>query len=76
MNSVEFKNVVLDNLDNDDNTDRWFRRFIDDQFMLFHGDKDKAIEFVKWLNSLEEGISFTFEWPDKEICFLDVKQIV
>ena len=71
--SKEFQDRILDDLDSDDPKDRWFRRFIDDMIALFVGDKNQAEEFVKKLNSLEPGITFTFEWSDKNINFLDVR---
>ena len=76
MPAEVFQELVLDNTENDDPTDRWFRRFIDELFLIFLGNEQKAKEFVDWLNGLEEGISFTFEWSDKQINYLDVELIV
>ena len=44
--------------------------------MFFLGNREQAMDFVNWLNSIEPGISFTFEWSDKTINFLDVKLIL
>ena len=71
--SKEFQEFILDDLESQDPKDRWFRRFIDDMIGLFLGDRKQAEEFVKMLNNLEPGITFTFEWSDKTINFLDVQ---
>ena len=40
---------------------------------LFIGDREQAEVFVEMLNNLEQGITFTFEWSDTNINFLDVQ---
>ena len=41
-----------------------------------NGNEDNAKELVDWLNSLEPGLSLTYEWSNKEITFLDTKLVI
>ena len=56
-----------------DESDRFFKRFIDDMMALTNGTANDAKEFVGWLNTLWPGLQFTYEWSNQEITFLDVK---
>ena len=74
--SEKFQNLILNNLDTQDNCDRFYTRFIDDKLAAFLGSKDQAEEFVTWLNTLWPGLHFTFEWSDKIIKFLNVELLI
>ena len=55
-----------------DESERFFKRFIDDMIAAIEGNE----EFVDWLNAKEPGLKFTYEWSDQEITFLDTKMWV
>ena len=74
--SEKFKNLNINNLDTQDNCNRFYTRFIDDKLAAFLGSKDQAEEFVTWLNTLWPGLHFTFEWSDKSIKFLNVELLI
>ena len=74
--SERFQNLVLNDLDSQDNKDRFDTRFIDDKLAAFLGTKDQAVEFVNWLNTLWPGLTFTFEWSDRSIKFLNVEILI
>ena len=59
-----------------DESDRFFKRFIDDMLALLEGTQEEAENFVKWLNTLWPGLQFTYEWSNKEITFLDVRLVL
>ena len=52
------------------------KRFIDDMIAAFIGTRQEAVQFVECMNTLWEGLKFTFEWSSTEINFLDVKLLV
>ena len=52
----------------------FWKRFIDDIFMLFRGSHEQCANLVTWLNSLmPENIQFTFDFSKEKIQFLDVE---
>ena len=59
-----------------DESDRLYKRFIDDMMALTNGTADEAKAFVEWLNTLWPGLQFTYEWSEKEITFLDVRLLI
>ena len=71
--SEQFRNLVIKDNRTLDESDRFFKRFIDDMLSLTKGTKVDADNFVKWLNNLWPGLQFTYEWSEKEITFLDVR---
>ena len=42
-------------------------------FAAVEGTEQQSEQFGDWLNSLWPGLSFTFDWSNKEITFLDVR---
>ena len=40
------------------------------------GTEQQAQQFVQWMNTLWPGLTFTCDWSNKEIIFLDVKLIM
>ena len=36
----------------------------------------EAKDFVDWLNTLDQNLTFTYEWSDKKINFLDVTLVI
>ena len=74
--SERFQRLVLTNLENPDDCDRFYTRFIDDKLAAFIGNKTQAEEFVTWLNTLWPGLNFTFEWSDKSINSLNVEILI
>ena len=60
--SEPFQNLVIKDKGSPDESDRFFKRFIDDMMALTNGTEDEAKEFVGWLNTLWPGLQFTFEW--------------
>ena len=74
--SEQFRNLVLKDNRTQDESDRFFGRFIDDMLALMNGSRADADYFVQWLNSIWPGIKFTYEWSDKEITFLDVRLVL
>ena len=54
-----------------------WKRYIDDVFSLFKGDKDQVEELVSWLNSLMPGIvKFTYNFSTERIEFLDLEIMI
>ena len=41
---------------------------------LVSGSREDAERFVGWMNTLWEGIEFTFEWSDTELTYLEVNK--
>ena len=69
----KFQNLILDDTSSDDPKERFFKRFIDDMFAAVEGTEQEAKGFIEWMNTLWPGLSFTFDWSNKVITFLDVK---
>ena len=42
----------------------------------FIGTETEAPHFVDWMNTLWEGLNFTYEWSNTEINYIDVKLVV
>ena len=74
--SEQFQRFVLKDLESQDVKDRFYTRFIDDKLAAFLGTKDQAELFVSWLNTLWPGLTFTYEWSDKSIKFLNVEILI
>ena len=74
--SEKFQSLVLDDKENTNEEDRFFKRFIDDIIAAMEGTRDDAQKLVDWMNTLWAGIEFTFEWSDKELTYLDVNLIM
>lgn len=49
-----------------------WKRFIDDVFMIWRGDQNDLNDFLKYLNSTTNYLSFTMEQNDSSIHFLDL----
>ena len=71
-----FQNLILDDSSTDDPKERFYKRFIDDMFAAVEGTEQQSKEFVDWMNTLWPGLTFTFDWSNKEITFLDVKLLM
>ena len=71
-----FQELFLDDKENNNVEDRFWKRFIDDIIAVMHGTREEAKVFVDWMNSLWTGIEFTFEWSDQELTYLDVNLIM
>ena len=74
--SEQFRNIVLDDKTTPDQNDRFYKRFIDDMIAAMEGTEDDAREFVEWMNTLNPSLSFTYEWSNKEITFLDTRLVI
>ena len=74
--SDQFKNIVVDDTSNNDDKDRFYKRFIDDMIAVTCCTRQEAKEFVDWLNTLDPNLAFTFEWSDEKINFLDVTLVM
>ena len=74
--SQNFKTLVLDDKENNCEEDRFWKRFIDDIVAAMQGSRDDAERFVDWMNTLWDGIEFTFEWSDTELTYLDVTLVM
>ena len=51
---------------------REWKRYIDDVFMIWRGDKESALGFVEWLNSQDRFLKFTSTIHKTEMVFLDL----
>ena len=71
-----FKEKVLDDLTNNDEKSRFYKRFIDDMIAAFMGTEEEAKDFVDWMNTLWPGLKFTYNWSNKELAYLDVNIIM
>ena len=71
-----FRSLVIKDKGSADESERFFKRFIDDMMALTNGTTDDAKEFVGWLNTLWPGLQFTYEWSNQEITFLDVRLVI
>jgi hypothetical protein len=49
-----------------------FKRFIDDGFVIFEGDKQKLLAFICLLKSLLPNIKITYNYSQVEVDFLDL----
>ena len=74
--SEKFQSLILDNKDNDNDKDGFWKRFIDDIIAAMQGTREEAEMFANWMNTLWPGIEFTFEWSDTELTYLDVNLIM
>ena len=52
---------------------KFFKRFLDDLFIIFTGTKDELSSFHDYLNGCNENLRFTMDADPKEINFLDIK---
>ena len=73
---IKFQELIINDMSKPDPKERFFRRFIDDMFAATVGTEQQIKDFVEWMNTLWPGLSFTFDWSNKEIIFLDVKLLV
>ena len=71
-----FRGLVIKDKGSADESERFFKRFIDDMMALTNGTADDAKEFVGWLNTLWPGLQFTYEWSNQEITFFDVRLVI
>jgi len=51
---------------------KYYKRFIDDIFMIVNCDETELEEFISHMNSQNTSIQFTHEYSREEITFLDV----
>ena len=51
---------------------KYYKRFIDDIFLIVNCNKTQLAEFIKHMNSQNASIQFTHEYSKNEIIFLDV----
>ena len=71
-----FRSIVAKDNTTQDESDRFYKRFIDDMIAAMDGTEEEAKQFVEWLNTLDSSLKFTYEWSDKEITFLDTKLVI
>ena len=71
-----YQNLVLDNKENNNVEDRFWKRFIDDIIAATQGSEEDAKRLVDWMNTLWEGIEFTFEWSDTELNNFDITLVM
>ncbi|XP_043910918.1 uncharacterized protein LOC122788062 [Protopterus annectens] len=50
----------------------FYRRFVDDLFILWKGNNTELSEFIVYLNETSQFVKFTLNYSDKVISFLDV----
>ena len=50
----------------------YYRRFIDDIFMIWPHSERELDEFIRHMNEANDSIKFTHEYSQKEVIFLDV----
>lgn len=51
----------------------FYKRFLDDIFIIWNKGEDKLIEFINFANNFNPNIKFTYKYSDTEIDFLDIK---
>ena len=74
--SGQFRDIVIDDKSVDDDKERFYKRFIDDMIAATCCTEQEAKQFVEWLNTLDPNLTFTYEWSDKKINFLDVTLVI
>ena len=74
--SPEFREIVLDDISSRDEKDRFYKRFIDDMILAVNCTGQQARNFVRWLDTLDPSLKFTFEWSNERINFLDVTLVM
>ena len=74
---IDSKIGELSNSVDEENPVKFFKRFLDDIFMLFRGYKSDCEQFVSWLNNLMFGvIRFTFKFVYNKVEFLYLEFLV
>jgi hypothetical protein len=66
---------VLNDDSSPDDSDRFYKRFIDDMIAATNCSQQQAQQFVNWLNTFNPSLQFTFEWSDEKIGYLDVTTV-
>ena len=61
---------------NNDDKERFYKRFIDDMIAATCCTGQEAKDFVDWLNTLDQNLTFTYEWSDEKINFLDITLVI
>lgn len=51
----------------------FYKRFLDDIFIIWNNGEDKLFEFINFANNFNPHIKFTYKYSDTEIEFLDIK---
>ena len=51
----------------------FYKRFLDDIFIIWDNGEDKLLEFINFANNFNPHIKFTYKYSDTEIDFLDIK---
>ena len=72
----QFRSLVLKDETIDDDSERFYKRFIDDMIMAMNGTEDDAKNLVDYMNTLHPSLKFTYEWSNEEITFLDVRLVM
>jgi len=71
MHNLEINNILNENNPFKDKIIYWYR-YMDDVICLFKGNTSDSENFLKYLNSLSNRISFTKEEQKRSINFLDI----
>ena len=50
-------------------------RYIDDIFMIWTAGEQSLLEFLQWINQLQDNIKFTWDWSKRTINYLNVQII-
>ena len=65
--SQQFQHIVLKDLSTNDDKDRFYKRFIDDMIAATACTSEEAQDFVKWFNTLNPNLKFTYEFSREKI---------
>ncbi|KAJ1151578.1 hypothetical protein NDU88_004358 [Pleurodeles waltl] len=52
---------------------RLWRRYIDDILVVWKGSNELALDFTKWVNTLDTNLRFSSSISDQEVSFLDLR---
>ena len=72
---LKMKMIELWGEDFAENTLKYWKRYLDDCFLIWNHNLNQLDQFYNLLNSLNPNIKFTMETSDAEIAFLDIKVI-
>ena len=72
----QFKDIVLNDNESNDDKDRFYKRFIDDMIAATCCTSQEANNFVNWLNTLNPNLRFTSDFSHEKINYLDVTLVV
>ena len=74
--SEQFRNIVLNDDSSPDDSDRFYKRFIDDMIAATNCSQQQAQQFVNWLKTLNLSLQFTFEWSDERLSYMNLKLVM